>query len=442
MEDSVKLTNLGVVFLTGIATALPLVGCSWAPSDDIASNREAVVINPGDTENWANLTLALPTGTCLPGLTCGRPLALAPSLTLDGTSVSVGASVRLKPGEHTLSANGNSIKLTLNPGMKRTFVLPVARSKCTPAPLPTVVPTDFGKTPSPTNVPCPTVAVGAAPASVTTGVTINNLDPYYSANCGSVLTQFGHGAACSAYAPYTVYSVRISIFSGGACMNLSPPINAQTACNSSTAGDFSWLKLGAAGSSLTSADQAFIPDTYTVTIDSSTTQKFTLAEGDLKEVALSLPVVGTVPSLFKTNITFAEPRSLPTAARPAITSSCSGDRSYTIPDTASGTLNLKAYADSSCVYTLTASGVGRTITQTTTTTFKLYRIDVNNVTVTREDGSTYVTSGTYELYQDGSRVAGPYATNTGIDAFPGTYELVISYSTADGPKTQRQTITL
>jgi hypothetical protein len=64
------------------------------------------------------------------------------------------------------------------------------------------------------------------------------------------------------------------------------------------------------------------------------------------------------------------------------------------------------------------------------------------VEVTREDGSRYTTSGKYELYYGGSRVAGPFDTNTGIDVLGGTYELVITFSTADGPQTQRHTIQL
>ena len=55
--------------------------------------------------------------------------------------------------------------------------------------------------------------------------------------------------------------------------------------------------------------------------------------------------------------------------------------------------------------------------------------------VTREDGSTFTTRGTYELYFGGQKVAGPYNTNTGIDALDGAYELVVKYTTADGAKT-------
>ena len=51
-------------------------------------------------------------------------------------------------------------------------------------------------------------------------------------------------------------------------------------------------------------------------------------------------------------------------------------------------------------------------------------------------------TGTYELYFGGTRVAGPFPTNSGVDLLPGTYELVTSFSTADGPQVQRETLTL
>lgn len=430
-----KLSILGVFCLGSLASASALVGCSPASDDWIASGRGEVIIDPGDTENWANLTLALPTTTCLPGLTCTRPLSTTPSLYVDDTEVTLGTATRLKPGDHMLSANNAMMKITLAAGAMKTFIMPVARSKCTPVMLPTVVSTDFGKTPVLTNAACPTNAVGTNMSAVT----LANLENYHTANCNNHFGNFT-GVSCGSYPAYTIYSVRIAM---GECINITPKTVA-SACNAAKAGDFSWIDSGTK-SSLRSYDQVLLPDTYTLTVGNTmppTTQKFTLAEGDLTDVAISLPVVGNVSALFNTNITFADTRMLTTVNPPTITSSCSGDRTYTVPNTASGTVNLKAYSDSSCVYSLTAAGVTKTISQTTTASFTLYRVDVKDVTVRKEDGSTYVTRGTYELYLGGSRVAGPYSTNTGIDALPGTYEIVISYTTADGPKSQKQTFTL
>ena len=434
-----KLSALGLICFGGIASSLMLVACSPTTNDQIASSREDIVINPTDTENWAKLTLVLPTGTCLPGNSCSRPLGASPTLIVDGTTVSLGTPIRLKPGEHTLTANSVSSKITLLAKELRTFVLPVARSKCTPVALPTISPTDFGKTPSLSNAACPTTAVSSSSSATPAGVTLATLEPFFEGACTRALTKFGTpGTACSSYAPYTVTSIRIS---GGSCITVAPT-NAQVACDNSVAGNFAWITGSGGTASLLAYDQVFLPDTYKVTVGSSPPQSFTLSEGAVTDVPISLPVLGSVPTLFTASITLADPRQLPTVGAAQIKSSCSGDRSYSVSAIATGTLNLKAYTDSSCVYTLDVNGVTRTLSQTAANPFTLRRVDVDDVLVTREDGSTYTARGTYELYLGGLRVAGPYYTHNGIDALPGTYELVISYSTADGPKTQKHTFTL
>lgn len=434
-----KLSALGFICFGGIASSLMLAACSPAANDQIASNREDIIISPTDTENWAKLTLGLPTGTCLPGNSCSRPLGASPSLMIDGARVSLGAPVRLKPGEHTIVANAVTSKITLAAKELRTFVLSVARSKCTPVALPPVSPTDFGKTPSLSNAACPTVAASTSADTIPGGVTNAALQPFHEGICAGGLTRFGTpGVPCNLYAPHTVTSVRIS---GGACIPIVPT-NAEVACNNSVAGSFSWITPTAGIASLAAYDQAFLPETYSVTVGSGPPQSFTLREGTVTDVPISLPVVGTVPALFTASITLADPRQLPTAGAAQIKSSCSSDRTYSVSASAVGTLNLKAYADSACVYTLDVNGVTRTLSQTAANAFTLRRVDVDDVLVTREDGSTYTARGTYELYLNGLRVAGPYSTHTGIDALPGTYELVISYSTADGPKMQKHTFTL
>lgn len=73
---------------------------------------------------------------------------------------------------------------------------------------------------------------------------------------------------------------------------------------------------------------------------------------------------------------------------------------------------------------------------------QLNRVDVDDVLITREDGTTYKVVGTYELYFGGVRVAGPYYTNSGIDMLTGEYEFVLRYRTAEGDQVSRQTINL
>lgn len=430
-----------LAFGFSFATAVCLLGtaCSLGNSDDgSTSSDEELRVKPVDSENWARLTLLLPTGSCQPGNSCSRPLGSNPSITIDGSAVSLGAATRLKPGEHVLTTNGGSTKITLNPGQSRSYVLPVARSKCTATALPVVPPTDFGKTVTLSNAQCPTVVKGSASTAIA-GLSLNTVDPYYTAGCGAVLTKFGAGTPCTSYGSYTVYGLRVS---GGACVAI-PAINAQTACNAATSGDWSWASAAQFNGSLLATDQVFIPDTYSVSVG-GVAQSFTLAEGNLSDVPVSLPVVGTVPSVFTAAVTFADARELPNGGgvTSSITSSCGGDRAYTFAGAASGTVNVRAFADSNCVYTLNVAGRTTTLSQTSPNAITINRVDVDDVVVTREDGSTYAARGTYELFYGGNRVVGALSTNTGIDVLPGTYELVITYSTVDGQKTQRQTITL
>jgi hypothetical protein len=94
-----------------------------------------------------------------------------------------------------------------------------------------------------------------------------------------------------------------------------------------------------------------------------------------------------------------------------------------------------------------------------TKTIKLERLDVDDVEVTKENGETYMVRGTWQLYRqgpnnawlpitikqdcsNGAGQAASFPTNAGLDVLPGTYRLVISYTTGEGPKTQEQTVTV
>ena len=181
--------------------------------------------------------------------------------------------------------------------------------------------------------------------------------------------------------------------------------------------------------------RSYAPGAYSYTVEGSAPVSVMLNEGEQREIEIGLPVIGVAGDLFQATIHFREARELPDAEAAKITSSVSGERTYSLPATA--TLNLQAYRNPSAVYTFTAAGRTVVLSQTSSNTLSLNRVDVDDVTVTREDGSTYVARGTYELYFGGNRVAGPYNTATGIDVLPGDYELVVKYRTADGEKTQR-----
>jgi hypothetical protein len=428
-------------FLLG--AGLSVAACS-ATSDPAATiqasetgNRsDDVRVRPGDSENLARLTIALPTGSCLPGGTCSRPLTSGSfNLSVDGASVTLGQTLRLKPGEHSIASNGGVARVSVAAGEIRNYVLAVARSKCSPSPLPNVPFTDFGKNIAVTNVACPSKALSSIPVIAN----LASISPYFAGSCTSLLTKFGTpGTPCSAYSSYAVTGVRSG---NDACVAVTS-INAQTACENATAGNWSWI--GSANSTATSTllptDIAFVPNTYQVTAH-TTPQSFTLTEGSIAEIPVALDTVGSVPEMFATSIKFADAADLPSVGNAGqITSSC-GTRGFTIASLGRATLNLRAFVDA-CTYTLNVAGRQLPLSQNAANAITLQRIDIDDVTVTREDGSSYLAKGTYELFFGGNRVVAPTPTNTGIDVLPGTYELVISYSTADGPKTQRQTLTL
>jgi hypothetical protein len=438
----------GAVLFGALAT---IIGCSAITSDDEGeSTDEGLRKKPKASENWSNLTVQLPTGSCQPGGSCSRPLGATANITLDGSAIGLGAVQRIKPGAHALAVNGVSTTVNLTAGESKTFVLPTARRKCTAAGLPTVSQTDFGKSVSLSNAACPSTA--AIDTSTGTSTKPNVVLHWYNWNCPSgnvtgTLNSSTQASQCSSLRTDRVYSISVN----GQCFNLQTNrpdgqygINPAEACNLYVNGDLSWTAGNAVANNAANFadyDLAFVPGKYSVLVGSST-ETFTLAQGDQKEIPLTLPVVGAVPDTFNTNISFLDSRELPDAAAGTITSSCSGDRSYSIPATTTTQLKLKAFEQSNCTYTLNVGGRQVTLSQTTTNTVKLNRLDVDNVEVTKEDGTTYTTTGRYEVYFGGTRVAGPYNTNTGIDLLPGTYELVITYTTADGQQTQRETFTL
>lgn len=67
----------------------------------------------------------------------------------------------------------------------------------------------------------------------------------------------------------------------------------------------------------------------------------------------------------------------------------------------------------------------------------LGRIDVDDVLVTRENGTTYEARGRYTVtcITDGTDV-GSFSTKTGLDVLPGDYRVDLTYSTEEGPKSQ------
>jgi hypothetical protein len=175
-------------------------------------------------------------------------------------------------------------------------------------------------------------------------------------------------------------------------------------------------------------------------------RKFRMAEGAVSDLRVPLHVLGTVPAMFSVNVHYVGPRERPNPAysHQYLTATCGGD-SYQLPEgTTDSVLGRRAYAYSGCNYYLwdlkRADYCTAVLDPTKTNEVWLYRIDVANVIVTREDNSTYTVPGQYVVYRDGRQIAGPYPTESGIDVTSGTYEVRVFYDTADGP--QQRTFTV
>ena len=420
-----------VILGAAFAAATTAAACS-AGHPDVSSSAQNIVINPGGTENESDVTIQLPTDACVPGASCAKVLGATPSLYVDGVAVSLGGTTRIKPGSHNVAVNGIGWPLTTTAGEHTTVTLPVADTVCTDATLPNVPVTNFGGAFSVANAPCPTVATGSA-----VGVPSGSSVLYYYAACNAsyVVGNPASSYNCAgAYAGYNYYyeNAAGTCVSGGA--GVAGCTAAQQGAEVSSPGN----------TALTSAYEAYAPGTITATVNGST-QTLTLNPGDETTFNISLPATSTLPATFATTLTFLDPRANPDATAGTITSSCAGDRSYTIP-AATGTpapLALTAFVNSACTYTLTVGGRTQALTQTAANAISLHRLDVDNVTVTRQDldGGTYTVVGTYTLNYGGVQVAGPYNTGTGIDVLPGTYEFSLTYTDFDGPQKQTQTLT-
>jgi hypothetical protein len=425
----------------GAATVAAACSSAAPPADATAAND--LVINPVGSEHESNVTFQLPTDACLPGATCAKILGAVPSIYIDGVAVALGAKRRLKPGTHNVAVNTLGWQLTTVPDQTQVLTLPVVDRKCTNAALPNVPVTNFGGGITVSNAPCPTSVSGTPAVGIPTQ---GAYAIYYSGDGGNAggacVTPAGGGALGATYASYCSggWSSLPGTWSyknaAGACV--SEGTGAQGCLNAATAA----ATTGPGTTPLTDAYQAFAPGTLTANVNGSP-QTLTVNLGDEADFNLSLPAIGSVPPTFTTQITFADPRANVDAAQGTITSSCAGDRSYTIPS-ATGTpapLALTAFVNSSCVYTLTVAGIKQVLDQTTANAITLHRLDVNAVTITREDGTTYTVTGTYTLNSGGIQVAGPYNTSTGIDVLPGTYQFSLNFTDFDGPQTQTQTIT-
>lgn len=422
-----------------LALAASTIACS-ALTEDADSADDSLTISPTGTETMSTLIVQLPTGACMPGGSCAHPLVVSPSVSLDGAAMTIGTPLRVVPGDHTLVASGTTKTVNLVAGATRTIVLPVVKKECTNASGSALPETHFGRVPELRNAACPAAATLDGKPLYDPSLDAPSLQVFSGADCtGTYLYELTRTYACSGLFPglYTVWSVR----GDSTCTNVTTR-EWKSFCET-------YVREGAPGIANTptlTGDTAVVPGTYGFSLENgsggTTTETRDVAEGDVKTLSFTLPLIGTIPDLFTTKIQLEDPRELPDAVATTITSSRCPERSYVIPKDASGTLTLKAFKFSECDYVLTAGGRTVTLKQNATNDISLHRIDVDDVVVTREDGTKYTTRGTYELYFGGNRVAGPFSTKTGIDVFGGAYEVVVKYDTAEGPKTNHYNVSL
>jgi hypothetical protein len=469
-----------------------LAGCAGPelPTDDAS---EAERVHPGGDENMARVTVSLPTGVCAPGGACGKSLVALPSLTIDGVAVSFDTVTRLVAGNHVLAvANGasdvflasqNSI-FTVAASEVKTITLAAARRICNPVGSVSVTPPSFGKVPLLSRNACPSVSAVASTGpsfeaqivggpKISAGSNCDSFDSFNSAYHNSMT----RGAVTSTYyyysdrdlckavigsltgAPYIdlVDGSRFiaSVAAGTSCADLGGLLNFNTpatgtsrvdSLNASIAGhtslgSFPFLTACATaqsllGTSATSVSQwtAGLAGKLTFTNGVTSVDK-TIGEGEVAEYTFDMGVVGTVPSTFDTVVSVAT-RELPTpltASTCAIVASDGCGTGYSF-SAATGSQSLRAYVYPECQYFLEVAGV-RVAIDSHGGSYRIGRADVDDVTVRREDGTTYVTRGTYEVWQSGARVNGPFPTDSGVDLLPGSYEVRVTYTSLTGTKT-------
>jgi hypothetical protein len=186
--------------------------------------------------------------------------------------------------------------------------------------------------------------------------------------------------------------------------------------------------------------RAVLPGRYTFE-GGGAAEEQVIAAGEVKDLTLRHPVIWGIPDTFDTKVTFVDPVELPTASSPGelfIDSSC-GTGYYGLNTDPHVSKTLKAYKANHCEYSLL--GLGRRIPLNQSgNDIKLHRIDVDDVVVTRDDGSTFTTKGNYRLEVGGHLVFGSVVTGTGVDVLPGKYDVVVEYTTAFGPQVKRYSV--
>lgn len=169
----------------------------------------------------------------------------------------------------------------------------------------------------------------------------------------------------------------------------------------------------------------------------------TVAPGMTQTLNLPTPVV------IRGNIVVKPPtRDFPNAVAPApVIVGMNGPGRNNVSVDLAAARNLKVVGYSDVANNGYAKLGGRTLALTLhggqTLTLPIGRVDMDDVVVTREDGTTVKVRGTYTVTCTDDNVRlGPFATSTGVDVLPGKYRVDLTYTTALGVQTKSYTIGL
>lgn len=162
----------------------------------------------------------------------------------------------------------------------------------------------------------------------------------------------------------------------------------------------------------------------------------------------------TAPPMLYVDITMPD-RELPDVSTSAqIMRRCGAARtSLVYVDRNKKQQRLRAYPNISrpgCDYVLNVTGAFRDarldmpIAESGVTSLRVERLDVDDVTVTPEDGRpAYTVKGDYTVRRQSDGVlVGSFATNSGLDLPPAVYTVELKYTTPDGARTQVQSVDL
>ena len=419
-------------------------GCSSAAPEEVDTTDEQLTVTPTGDERLGRLLLLLPPGFCRPQDSCASPLEKLPDMYLDGLPIHLGRTRRVVPGAHVLKVNEATWPLSLQAGENREVRLPVVRRTCMDAPPYQTPAHDFGSTPPTYRGNCPSSVGGPTTTLRTVNVKLM-VGPlgdteYY----GRQLTLNDDCSRADFQQPLVNY-----VTGGRRSYSLSTTQPVSVICRIYQLGNFDLLgDLIKDQTSVGSQYAVFAPGDYSYFQASWLPRvSFALAEGEVRDLSVSQKIPappGSQPRRpFETFVTFADARNLlPTATIPSIESSCKEEPAYNFRENLSGTVHLTAYQSDRCKYALFTSGRSVKLDQDRPNNITLRRLDIDDVVVTREDGSSYTVRGLFELYFEGRSVGGPARTHVGLDVFPGTYELVVRYKTALGDQVSRTSVTL